>query len=74
MARHQASGSEIPGSEHVRLTGPRDGSSPRRDALAAPAQPKVTRSGPARAWIGIGVAFAVLLLLIVVFALLSADT
>jgi len=66
MARHQASGSGIQGSEHVRLTGPRDGSSPRRDALAPPAPP--ARSGPKRAWISLGAASAVLLLLIIFIA------
>ena len=66
MARHQASGSDIQGSEHVRLTGPRDGSSPRRDALAAPTPPK--KSASWRAWIGIGAASAALLFLIIFIA------
>lgn len=68
MARHQASGPGIQGSEHVRLTGPRDSSSPRRDALAAPTPPYVARSGSQRAWISIGAASAVLLLLIIFIA------
>jgi uncharacterized integral membrane protein len=66
MARHQASGSGMQGSEHVRPTGPRDGSSPRRDALAPP--PQIARSRPKRAWIGLGAASAVLLLLIIFIA------
>ena len=68
MARQKASGSGIPGSEHARLTGPRDGSSPRRDALAAPTPPNIAGSGSRRAWISIGAASAVVLLLIIFIA------
>jgi len=64
MAR-QASGPSARTSEHARLTGPRDASTPRRDALAPPPSPVPPRLISARAWIAIAVAGALLLFLIV---------
>lgn len=54
------------------MTGPRDASTPRRDALAAPPSPDVPGLFSARAWTAIGGASIVFLLLIVFIALNTA--
>jgi uncharacterized integral membrane protein len=68
MARHQVSATETSTSEHVRLTGPRDAASPRRDALAQPGGSSAPRSRLNRTWLAAGTVAVVLVLLIIFIA------
>ena len=74
MARHQLSTSGSNTSEHVRLTGPRDGASPRRDALAPPADPPAPRSRSTGTGVAVGAVLVVLVLLIIFIAQNTART
>jgi len=66
MARHQVSAAETSTSEHVRLTGPRDAASPRRDALAQPSP--APRARLDKTWLAAGTVAVVLVLLIIFIA------
>lgn len=72
MARHQVSATGTSTSEHVRLSGPRDPASPRRDALATPGGPRRSRLN--RTSLAAGTVAVVLVLLIIFIAQNTART
>jgi uncharacterized integral membrane protein len=65
MARHQVSATRTSTSEHVRLSGPRDAASPRRDALAPLGGTSAPRARLNKTWLAAGTVAVLLLIFIV---------